>query len=157
VSQSDAPGGTPESNHGTVSTRFAVAVPSMSTQRTPVSYHFPWDRLVCGVQRGYGIAGIGGGGSALWLEPRNRVAPHYWWSRHTHTQIRTVFPNRITRSYYGAGNNDSQSGQQHHWQGVPIYKLHGGVLHQKQVSHLPRVRQRGAKISNTLRPSWSTI
>ncbi len=31
-----------------------------------------------------------GGGSTLWLEPHNKVAPHYRWSRHAHTHTNGI-------------------------------------------------------------------
>jgi hypothetical protein len=42
---------------------------------------------MCGVWRGYDIAGVGGGEFALQLVLHQRVAPPYWRSdTHTHTQ-----------------------------------------------------------------------
>ncbi len=41
---------------------------------------------MCGVWRGYDVAGVGGGEFALQLVSRQRVAPLYWRSD-THTQI----------------------------------------------------------------------
>ncbi len=44
---------------------------------------------MCGVWRGYDVAGVGGGEFTLRLVPRQKVAPLYWRSDthiHTHTQ-----------------------------------------------------------------------
>jgi hypothetical protein len=54
------------------------------------------------------------------------------------SKMRTVFPNRITSSYYGAGDNNSWS-RRTCAGGItgrvcPIYKLHGDVPHHKQAS-----------------------
>ncbi len=62
--------------------------PIYVTQRTPVSQHLPRKRLMCGVWRGYDVAGVGGGEFALQLVLRQRVAPLYWRSD-THTHGRT--------------------------------------------------------------------
>ncbi len=46
---------------------------------------------MCGVWRGYDVAGVGGGEFALQLVSRQRVAPLYWRSdTHTHTVLPTV-------------------------------------------------------------------
>jgi hypothetical protein len=54
------------------------------------------------------------------------------------SKMRTVFPNRITSIYYGAGDNDSWSGRTCAGGIIgrvcPIYKLHGDVPHHKQAS-----------------------
>jgi hypothetical protein len=54
------------------------------------------------------------------------------------SKVRTIFPNRITSSYYGAGDNDSQSGRMGACGIIgrvcPIYKLHGNVPHHNWAS-----------------------
>ena len=54
------------------------------------------------------------------------------------SKMRTVFPNRITSSYYGAGDNDSWSGRTCAGGIIGrvclIYKLHGNVPHHKRAS-----------------------
>ncbi len=55
-----------------------------------------------------------------------------------HSKMMTVFPTRITSSYYGAGDNDSWFGRTCAGGIIgrvcPIYKLHGNVLHHKRAS-----------------------
>ncbi len=54
---------------------------------------------MCGVWRGYDVAGVGGGEFALRLVSRQRVAPLYWRSdTHTHTMealVDTSDPNNM--------------------------------------------------------------
>jgi hypothetical protein len=51
---------------------------------------------MCGVWRGYDVAGIGGGEFAPQLVSRQRVAPLYWRSdTHTHTHTHTATPTTI--------------------------------------------------------------
>ncbi len=54
------------------------------------------------------------------------------------SKMRTVFPNRITSGYYGAGDNNSWSGRMCAGSIIgrvcPIYKLHGNILHHKWAS-----------------------
>ena len=74
-----------EGNHGIVTTRLAVAVPSTLPNGYPSANISP-GRGWWGVWRGYDVAGVGGGEFALRLVSRQRVAPLYWRSRtHTYT------------------------------------------------------------------------
>ncbi len=54
------------------------------------------------------------------------------------SKMRTVFPDRITSSYYGAGDNNSWSWRTYAGGIIgrvcPIYKLHGNVPHHKRAS-----------------------
>jgi hypothetical protein len=71
------------------------------------------------------------------------------------SKIRTVFSNRITSSYFGAGDNDCRFGRTGASDIIgrvcPIYKLHGDVPHHKRASTFHAFGDG----SDTPRPSWS--